>query len=321
MTLVDSAKPAAWSEADLAAFSRECIEQGSKSFAAAARLFAPDVRTSAMMLYAWCRHCDDVIDGQEFGHNTPAASQTVSDERLAELRANTIEALQGRATEPVFLALAAVTARHQIPRRYPLDLIEGMAMDVRGFPARTLDDTLLYCYHVAGCVGVMMAYTMGASARPALERACDLGAAFQLTNIARDVLADARVGRVYLPEDWLADAGIPRDRVANPEHREALFGVTVRLLDEAERYYASAYYGLAMLPARSALAIAAARRIYRAIGARIRAGGPQGMERRAVVSRGRKRTALVAALGDVAMAKSSTRLIPPPRIGLWTLPG
>lgn len=321
MTLADTSPAAGWSEADLAAFSRERIEQGSKSFAGAARLFAPDVRDSAMMLYAWCRHCDDVIDGQELGHNTPATPAAGSQRHLAELRGKTVAALDGRATEPVFLALAAVMARHHIPVRYPLDLIEGMAMDVRGFEPRSLDDTLLYCYHVAGCVGVMMAYAMGTSARPALERACDLGLAFQLTNIARDVIADAGVGRIYLPEDWLAEAGIPREAVAAPEHREAVFGVTARLLEEAERYYASAYHGLAMLPARSGLAIAAARRIYRAIGARIRADGPEGMQDRAVVGRGRKRAALAGALADMATAKSWGRLkAPPPRSGLWTLP-
>lgn len=322
MTLVDTRPAAAWNEDDLAAFSRQRIEQGSKSFAGAARLFGPGVRASATMLYAWCRHCDDVIDGQELGHNAPDAPVAGTEERLAELRQNTIAALDGRATEPVFLALAAVAARHQIPARYPLDLIEGMAMDVRGFQARTLEDVLLYCYHVAGCVGVMMAYTMGATSRPALERACDLGAAFQLTNIARDVIADARVGRLYLPEDWLAEAGVPPDGVIAPEHRKAVFGVTVRLLDEAERYYDSAFHGLPLLPARSSLAIAAARRIYRAIGEHIRAGGPDMMARRSIVGRWSKRAALAAAVGDVAIAGTLGRVTPPPpRAGLWTLPG
>jgi len=81
------------SEAQIAAFSRERIDQGSKSFAGAARLFAPQVRDSAMMLYAWCRHCDDVIDGQELGFNTAAASRAPTPERLAELRAKTVAAL------------------------------------------------------------------------------------------------------------------------------------------------------------------------------------------------------------------------------------
>ncbi|MEQ1695350.1 MAG: phytoene/squalene synthase family protein, partial [Hyphomicrobiaceae bacterium] len=201
-----SADRKSWSEAELIAFSRERIERGSKSFAGAARLFSPEVRASAYMLYAWCRHCDDAIDGQELGFNSAGAAGVASAATLAALRKNTIAAIEGGASEPIFLALQTVAAKHQIPAVYPLDLIEGMAMDVRGQEYRALQDTLTYSYHVAGCVGVMMAMIMGVRDPATLQRACDLGLAFQLTNIARDVAADASVGRVYLPGDWLAEA-------------------------------------------------------------------------------------------------------------------
>ena len=311
----------AWTEAEIAAFSRERIERGSKSFAGAARLFSPDVRASAYMLYAWCRHCDDEIDGQEMGFNTAQAAGAATEERLQRLREKTIAAIEGRASEPIFLALQTVVTRHAIPARYPLDLIEGMGMDVRGARSATLQDTLLYSYHVAGCVGVMMAMIMGVRERPVLERACDLGIAFQLTNIARDVMADAGVGRVYLPGDWLVEAGVPRGAAGVLGHGEAVHSVTLRLLDEAERYYASAYDGLRDLPLRSALAIAAARRIYRGIGLAVRAGGPGGMEQRARVGQSRKLAAIGAAGVDTIGAKSWGRLMAPtPRDGLWTMP-
>jgi len=313
--------PAAWTEAEISAYSRERIELGSKSFAGASKLFDPATRASAMMLYAWCRHCDDVIDGQELGHNTTEAPHAATEARLSELRAKTIAALDGRASEPAFLALQTVAARHVIPRRFPLDLIEGMAMDVRGHQARTLDDTLLYCYHVAGCVGVMMAIVMGAKTHAALDRASDLGLAFQLTNIARDVAADARAGRLYIPAAWLAEAGISPDQILAPQNRDAVHAVRLRLLGEADRYYASAYYGLPMLPARSALAIAAARRIYQGIGANVRALGPAGLETRAFVSRARKRVLAAAALADTARSHGLSRFYTQPdRSGLWTMP-
>ena len=92
-------------------------------------------------------------------------------------------------------------------------------MDVQGYRYQTLDDTLLYCYRVAGVVGLMMARVMGAEAEPTLDRACDLGLAFQLTNIARDIVEDAQIGRVYLPAEWLAEVGIPEDEVALPASR------------------------------------------------------------------------------------------------------
>jgi 15-cis-phytoene synthase len=306
--------------ADLVAFSRERIERGSKSFALAARLFAPDVRASAYMLYAWCRHCDDEIDGQELGTNTATAATAATDACLARLRDQTLAAVHGAAREPIFLALQTVVARHRIPERYPLDLIEGMAMDVREERYETLGQTLAYSYHVAGCVGVMMAMIMGARERETLERACDLGIAFQLTNIVRDVAADARIGRVYLPAGWLADAGVPEGCIGDPQYRDGVHAVRLRLLAEADRYYRSAYYGIARLPLRSALAIAAARRIYADIGNVVRETGPADTER-ARVSSARKRWNLAAAAGDTLAARTVGRALPAPsRAGLWTMP-
>lgn len=309
-----------WTEEDLAAFCRERIEVGSKSFAGAARLFTPEVRTSAYMLYAWCRHCDDEIDGQDLGHNTQLAANQPSAVTLDGLRDRTIAAVQGRASEPMFLALQTVVQKHAIPQRLPLDLIEGMAMDVRGHSYDTLDDTLLYSYHVAGCVGVMMAMIMGARDPETLDRACDLGIAFQLTNIARDVATDASVGRVYLPADWLAKAGVPLASVGAPEHREAVHDVTLQLLAEADRYYLSAYHGLNRLPVRSALAIAAARRVYSDIGNVVREQGAADTKR-AHVKGARKRWDLAKASFDTLSAHSIGRLMAaPPRSQLWTMP-
>ena len=314
--------PQTWTADELAAFSRKRIEHGSKSFAVAARLFAPDVRASAYMLYAWCRHCDDEIDGQELGFNTAGAATAATSACLNRLREQTLAAVQGRASEPIFLALQTVLAKHGIPERLPLDLIEGMAMDVREERYATLQDTLRYSYHVAGCVGVMMAMIMGARERATLDRACDLGIAFQLTNIARDVAADASVGRVYLPADWLAEAHVPLDGVDAPHNRAAVHSVTLRLLDEADRYYGSAYYGIAKLPARSALAIAAARRVYSDIGNVVRESGADGAVRARVTS-ARKRWNLAKASVDMLAAKSARRLQLLPvasRDGLWTMP-
>ena len=310
-----------WTHDEIVAFSRERIEKGSKSFAGASRLFSPDVRASAYMLYAWCRHCDDEIDGQDLGFNTPTAATAATHERLERLRAATLAACRGQAREPIFIALQTVVARHDIPERHPMELIEGMAMDVRAERYRSLDDTLRYSYHVAGVVGVMMAMIMGAREAATLDRASDLGIAFQLTNIARDVIADAGVGRVYLPADWLREAGVAEDAVGAPENRAAVHAVTVRLLDEADRYYASAGQGLGDLPLRSALAIAAARRIYRDIGTVVRSSGPAGSVTRARVGTARKMLGIAAASSDTLWAHTSARLLTPVvRDSLWTMP-
>src|SRR3546814_7011809 len=96
-------------------------------------------------------------------------------------------------SDPAFAAFQQVVQRHQIPKRYPLEHLAGFRMDVQDYQYRTLDDTLLYCYRVAGVVGLMMARVMGAEGEPTLDRACDLGLAFQLTNIARDKIGRAHV--------------------------------------------------------------------------------------------------------------------------------
>lgn len=294
--------------------SQAAIAAGSQSFAAAAKLMPKGIREDTVMLYAWCRHADDVVDGQELG-SAPIAQGDPA-ERLGRLKAETLEALHGAGPlSPPFAALRAVARRHDFPDRWPMDLIDGFAMDVAGREYRTLTDTLDYSYHVAGVVGVMMARVMGVRDQSVLDRACDLGLAFQLTNIARDVIDDARIGRVYLPGDWLEETGATAGGdVPSPE----LYAVILRLLDAAEPYYASALAGLPALPARCAWSIAAAARIYRAIGTRIRKGGPEAYRQRIGTSGVTKAGLALRGLADAA----GSRVLPPraPREGLWTRP-
>lgn len=294
--------------------SQAAIAAGSQSFAAAARLMPAGIREDTVMLYAWCRHADDVVDGQELG-STPMAQGDPA-ERLARLKADTLEALHG--SGPVgapFAALRAVARRHDFPDRWPLDLIDGFAMDVAGRDYRTLNDTLDYSYHVAGVVGVMMARVMGLRDQPVLDRACDLGLAFQLTNIARDVIDDARIGRIYLPGAWLEEAGATIEGdIPSP----ALHGVILRLLDAAEPYYASAFAGLPALPLRCAWSIAAAARIYRAIGTRIRRGGPEAYRQRIGTSGAAKGGLALRGLGDALASRGFPASAS--RAGLWTRP-
>jgi len=304
---------------DITAIARGRIEKGSKSFAAAARFFAPDMRASVHLLYCWCRHCDDETDGQELGF-APRPGDGPLSERLEALEAETREALAGRATRPEFIALSRVVERHAIPHVLPLEHLAGFAMDAAGARYRTIDDTLKYCWHVAGAVGVMMAMVMGARERETLLRASDLGIAFQLTNIARDIVADAGAGRIYLPEDWLADEGIAPETVAASENRQALHLVTVRLLDLADDYYASAGHGLALLPPRAGLAVAAARSVYRRIGALVRRRGAAAWDRRAIVGPLGKAGAIAEGIAAAAFARARAAVRPPPPRGELYVP-
>jgi 15-cis-phytoene synthase len=262
--------------------SRNSIQRGSTSFAAAARLFDPRIREDAYMLYAWCRHCDDEIDGQIMGHGAVGLDPVLAGRKLAELEDKTRRAMAGEPTDDTaFAAFQRVARRHGIPAQRPLDLLQGFRMDVEGHTYRSLQDTLLYAYHVAGVVGVMMAQVMGVHDIATLRRASDLGLALQLTNIARDVIEDAKGGRVYLPADWLGAAAESPAAVTDPANRAVVFVATERLLAAAEPYYASARWGLKALGFRSAWAVAAAHGVYRQIGLTVLAAGPAGMNRRA----------------------------------------
>jgi phytoene synthase len=301
------------------ALSEQSIKQGSKSFAAAARLFDRQTRDDCVMLYAWCRHCDDVIDGQTLGHDQQADFRNGQLGRLDRLRQQTEEALgNGRSTDPIFVALSRVAERRSIPALHPQQLLRGFEMDVEGRTYETVDDTLDYGYHVAGVVGVMMAMIMGAREPDVLDRASDLGIAFQLTNIARDVIDDARGGRVYLPAELLKEQGLDGVDADDAAQWPYLHSAALRLLDIAEPYYASALVGMSALPARSAWAIGAARRVYRAIGEKLRRGGPSAWEERVSTSKPEKLALLLAGLGDVAFSRVVRNAAP--RFGLYQRP-
>ena len=149
-------------------------------------------------------------------------------------------------TAPLPTSCASIRSRVLLPAA----LFEGFQWDCEGRRYDSLEALHGYAARVAGAVGVMMTLLMGVRDGPALARACDLGVAMQLTNIARDVGEDARSGRLYLPLDWLREVGLDADGfLAAPAPSAALAGVVARLLAEADRLYARARGGIARLPA------------------------------------------------------------------------
>ena len=296
----------------VAAHGNASIKKGSKSFALASRVLPPALRDDAAMLYAWCRYCDDVIDGQEMGHGQIEDYKDGQGERLEMLREKTRAALNGEPTEdPVFAGLARVVETHAIDHRHPFDLLKGFEMDAEARVYNSVDDILDYSYHVAGVVGVMMANIMGVRDAATLDRASDLGLAFQLTNIARDVIDDAKADRVFVPQDLLTAAGAPidakdqLDRAAWP----ALHKAACAQLDIAEKYYESARVGIKELDFRCAWAISAALKVYREIGENLRKGGPESWEGRVGASNGRKMALALGAVGP-AMGRKSVEITP-----------
>lgn len=249
--------------AALVAAARASIARGSKSFAAASTLFDRATRERAWLLYAWCRKCDDVADGQDHGHGMSRVEDAPA--RVAQLRALTHAAFRDEPTgDPAFDGLAVVVRETGLPQRFADDLIDGFVLDAEEWQPRSEADLYRYCYHVAGAVGCMMAVVMGVDPadEATLDRACDLGLAFQLANIARDIEEDDRAGRCYLPQEWLAEMDVPPGQHMKPPFRSRLTVLARRLATRAALHEESARGGTPALSLRSAWAVLAAAGIY-----------------------------------------------------------
>ncbi len=187
--------------------------------------------------------------------------------------------------------------RHAIPRALPDALLEGLAWDASSRRYETLDDLYSYAARVAGTVGAMMCLLMGRRDPAVVARACDLGVAMQLTNIARDVGEDARAGRLYLPLAWMRNAGIDPDAwLAAPTYTPPVATIVQRLLDAADALYQRATTGIVALPASCRPGIYAARALYAEIGREVERNGCNSVARRAVVSDARKLRVLTRTL-------------------------
>ena len=204
-------------------------------------------------------------------------------------------------------ALAAVVLRHAIPRTLLDALLEGFEWDAAARRYDSLAELEAYAARVAGAVGAAMAMLMGERSAEGVARACDLGVAMQLSNIARDVGEDARAGRLYLPQGWLRAAGIDPDAwLARPSFGPALAGVVERLLHRADALYRRADSGIAALPRACRPGIGAARHLYAEIGRQVARHGHDSVGRRAVVPPARKLRLLARSLSDAARKRPSS---------------
>ena len=262
------------------------LRGGSKTFQAASFALPADTRRAATALYAFCRQADDAVD---LGADGPA--------ELAALHSR-LDLIYARKPLPIAAdrAFAEVVASRSIPRELPAALLEGFAWDLEGRRYETLADLNAYAARVAGTVGAMVAVIMGVQDAAVLARACDLGVAMQITNIARDVGEDARRGRLYLPREWLAAAGVDADAwLSDPRFSPAIGRVVERLLVHADELYDRAAVGIAALPIGCRPAMHAARLLYREIGREVRRRGHDSVSDRAYVSWARKSRLLASA--------------------------
>jgi 15-cis-phytoene synthase len=292
--------------ADMAAC-RAALREGSYTFFAASLLLPRVVREPASALYAFCRLADDAVDQEQGGMTCRSAA-------VSRLRDRLDAAYDGR-SQPVAAdrALAAVLSRFNIPRALPEALLEGFEWDAVGRRYETLDDLYAYAARVAGTVGAMMALLMGVRSADGLARACDLGVAMQLSNIARDVGEDARLGRLYLPLNWLREEGIEPDAwLDKPKFNPSIGAVVKRVLHAADALYQRVDEGVALLPLACRPGINAARLLYAEIGHEVARQGLDSISGRAVVSRPRKAWVLAKALTGSSSTNAGSAAPPLP---------
>ena len=262
---------------------RSMLRSGSRTFFLASLLLPRRISEAAAALYAFCRLADDTVDE---GSSPPG--------HISQLRERLHNAYEGRPLAvAVDRAFAQVVAQYAIPRALPEALLEGFEWDAAGRRYETLAELHAYAARVAGSVGAMMSVLMGVRDAQVVARASELGIAMQLSNIARDVGEDARAGRLYLPRQWLREAGIDPDVwLAKPQFSAALAGVIQRLLHSADILYRQAASGVTALPLACRPGIHVSRLLYAEIGNELQRRGLDSVSYRAIVPWSRKLTML-----------------------------
>ncbi|MBU3725885.1 MAG: phytoene/squalene synthase family protein [Burkholderiaceae bacterium] len=270
------------SQEEILASCERLMRTGSHSFFAASRILPARFRHAAAAVYAFCRVADDAVDEMPHGASIDVVMRYLH-ERLDAIYRGEPFAIDAD------IAFAGIAHEFGIPKEIPLALLEGFQWDAVERRYDTIEELHDYAARVAGTVGAMMTLVMGGRSAQTFARACELGAAMQLTNIARDVGEDARRGRIYLPIQWLREEAIdPEAFLANPQFTPALGRVVHRLLSTADQLYVRAETGIACLPRDCRPAIMAARLIYADIGRVIRQRRCDSVSYRAVVYRPRK---------------------------------
>lgn len=250
--------------------------RGSKSFYFATRFFPDELARAAHGVYWFCRYTDDLVDecdSVERGRRDLDA--------WAEALARALST--GRSADPVLSVFADTVAAYRIPHEYPLELIEGMRMDLNGTRYRTFGELRQFCYRVASVVGLMMSHVIGFEG-DALNYAVDLGIAMQLTNILRDIGEDLERGRLYLPSDELQRFGYSEADLRLRRRNVAFEKLMDFQVARARDYYQRSLPGIALLDVRGRFAVKVAADVYRAILGRIERSGYDVFEHRAVVS-------------------------------------
>ena len=207
-------------------------ESGS-SFYYSFLFLAPEKRQAITALYAFCREVDDIVD--------ETRETAIAQQKLDWWKSSMRETFAKSPSHPIQQALLPAIERYQLPLSLFLDIIDGMEMDLTIFRYQTFDELSLYCYRVAGAVGLLSAKIFGYQDKAVENYAKSLGIAFQLTNILRDIKEDASRNRIYIPLQELSDIGVTESEVLSCQYSEKMMMLLQTQIDRARRYYREAF--------------------------------------------------------------------------------
>ncbi len=223
--------------------SREITRREAKNFYYAFLTLPQERRRAIYVAYAFCRYCDDAVDTAESVDQKMATLQS--------LHASLNDAYTGRTSDPLFLALADVADRHDIPEEYFKQVIHGVESDLTKVRYQDFEELRRYCYQVASVVGLICLQIFGYKDDSAREHAIDLGLAMQLTNIARDIQEDLGLGRIYLPQDEIARFGYSEEALEAGIVNESFINLMRFQAQRARGYFDSGFKLLPYLSPRS----------------------------------------------------------------------
>lgn len=281
----------------------EVCAEYAKTFYLGTLLMTPERRRAIWAIYVWCRRTDELVDGPNASQITPTA--------LDRWESRLDDVFAGRPYDMLDAALSDTVSKYPVDIQPFRDMIEGMRMDLKKSRYKNFDELYLYCYYVAGTVGLMSVPVMGiapeskATTESVYGAALALGLANQLTNILRDVGEDARRGRIYLPQDELAQAGLSDEDIFDGKVTEKWRSFMKNQIKRARMFFQQAEAGVTELNRASRWPVWASLQLYRQILDEIEANDYNNFTKRAYVSKAKKLLALPVAYGRSLISPSS----------------
>ncbi|XP_077244480.1 phytoene synthase 2, chloroplastic-like isoform X2 [Tasmannia lanceolata] len=264
----------------------EVCAEYAKTFYLGTLLMTPERKRAVWAIYVWCRRTDELVDGPNASHITPTALDRW-EQRLNDL-------FEGCPYDMYDAALSDTVSKYPVDIQPFKDMIQGMRLDLGKSRYRNFDELYLYCYYVAGTVGLMSVPVMGicpdskASTESVYNSALALGIANQLTNILRDVGEDARRGRIYLPQDELAQAGLTEDDIFQGKVTDKWRNFMKSQIKRARMFFDEAEKGVLELNSASRWPVWASLLLYQRILDSIEANDYNNFTKRAYVGKASK---------------------------------